>query len=161
MQLDEKRADVDQGVIRGWKERADTAERELERLKRKRKDSVSPDRVVTGILKRPGSSPFSAQQAAASFAPPPSAQPTPKRSRTRKERWRDSANEQARNLHSSSAPPTSSNQDGGKEKKEHTSMVKKRDPVLNNTPYSFRKKQDIIEEIQNMTTRATQTRKKL
>jgi hypothetical protein len=50
-------------------------------------------------------------------------------------------------LNSSGVPLTSSNQDGGKERKEHTSMAKKKDPVLNNTLYSFRKKQDIIDEI--------------
>ena len=57
MQLDEKEAEVNQKVTRGLKERLDMAECELERLKRKRKDSVSPDRVVTEILKRPGASP--------------------------------------------------------------------------------------------------------
>jgi hypothetical protein len=57
IQLDEKEAEVNQKVMRGLKERVDTAEGELERLKRKRKESVSPDRVVTGILKRSGTSP--------------------------------------------------------------------------------------------------------
>jgi hypothetical protein len=50
-------------------------------------------------------------------------------------------------MHSSSAPHTSSNKDGVEEKKEHTSLAKKRDPVLYNSPYSFRRKQDIIDEI--------------
>jgi hypothetical protein len=50
-------------------------------------------------------------------------------------------------LNSSGVPLTSSNQDGGKERKKHTSMAKKKDPVLNNTLYGFRKKQDIIDEI--------------
>ncbi len=40
-------------VVVNLKKRLETAEVELERLKRKRKESVSPDRVVTGILKRP------------------------------------------------------------------------------------------------------------
>ena len=52
-------------------------------------------------------------------------------------------------MHSSSEPPTSSNQDGDKAKKEHASLAKKKekDPVLWNTPYSFRKRQDILDEI--------------
>ncbi len=83
MQLNEKEAEVNQKVTRGLKERLDTAEGELERLKRKRKDSVSPDRIITGILKRPGSSPPSAQKAAKTDATPTSAQPTPKKSRNK------------------------------------------------------------------------------
>ncbi len=93
MQLDEKEAEVNQKVMRGLKLRMDTAEGELERLKRKRKDSISPDRVITGILKRPGASPLSAQQAAGMDAPPTSTQPTPKKSRTRKDRWNEQAKE--------------------------------------------------------------------
>jgi hypothetical protein len=138
---------MDENVMHGLKVRMETAENELERLKRKRTDSISPERVITGILKHPSASSLSAQQAAGTDIPPASAQPTPKKSRTRKERWSDMAKEHAQDMHSSSAPPTSSNQDGGKEKKEHTSMAKKKDPVLTNTPYSFRKKQDIIDEI--------------
>ncbi len=87
MQLDEREAEVNQKAMRGLKERVDTAESELERFKRKRKDSISPDRVViTGILKRPGASPPSAQKATKADAPPASAQPTPKKSRTRRNR---------------------------------------------------------------------------
>ncbi len=73
-----KEAELNQNVMRGLKARMETAEGELERLKRKRKDSISPERVITGILKRPGASPLSAQQAAGTDAPPASAQPTPK-----------------------------------------------------------------------------------
>ncbi len=139
---------MDENVMLGMKVRMKTAENELERLKRKRTDSVSPERTITSILKRPGASSLSAQQAAGTDISPASAQPTLKNSRTRKERWSDMAKEHDQYMHSSSAPPTSSNQDGGKEKKEHTSMAKKKDPVLINTPYSFRKKkQDIIDEI--------------
>jgi hypothetical protein len=43
---------------------------------------------------------------------------------------------------------TSFNQDGVKEKKEQTSHAKKRDPVLNNPPSSVRRKNDIIDEIE-------------
>ena len=92
LQLDEKEAEVNKKVMRGLKERVDTAEREIERLECKRKDSISPDRVVTGILKRPGASPLSTQRTAGIDAPT-SSQPTPKKSRTRKEKWSDLAKE--------------------------------------------------------------------
>jgi hypothetical protein len=49
---------------------------------------------------------------------------------------------------SASAPLTSSNQDGVKGKKEHSSLARKRDPVLNNPPSSVRRKHDIINEIE-------------
>ncbi len=69
---------LDESVLLGMKARMETAENELERLKRKRTDSISPERVITGILKRPGASPHSAKPAAGTDAPPASAQPTPK-----------------------------------------------------------------------------------
>jgi hypothetical protein len=138
MQLDEKEAQVDRKVTLGLKARMDTAENELERLKRKRKDSISPDRVITGILKRPNASPLSSQQAARADDPPTSAQPTPKKSRSRKEKWSNSA----------CVPLTSFNQDGVQEKKEQTSLARKRDPVLNNPPSSVGRKNDIIKEIE-------------
>jgi hypothetical protein len=151
MQLEEKEAEVNQRVTRGLKERLDTAEGELERLKRKRKDSVSPDRVVTRILKRPVASPPSAQKATKMDTLTASAQPTPKKSRTRRNRF----NEQATGLtqhngpvNSAGLPLTSFNQDGVKDKKEQTSHAKKRDPVLNNPPSSVRRKNDIIDEIE-------------
>jgi hypothetical protein len=127
----------------GMKERMDAAENELERWKRKRTDSISPERVITGILKRPADLSPSKQPAAGKDVTASSAQPTPKKSRNRKDRWDE--------IPSSSVapkpPPTSSNKDGYKGKKEHTSPGKKKDPVLDNTPYSFRRKQDIIQEI--------------
>ena len=46
-----------EAVVGDLKKRLETAEGELERLKRKRKDSVSPDRVITKILQRPVASP--------------------------------------------------------------------------------------------------------
>ena len=52
-----KEAELNEKVMRGLKARVETAEGELERLKRKRKNSISPERVITGILKRPGASP--------------------------------------------------------------------------------------------------------
>jgi chromosome segregation ATPase len=132
-------AQMDSDVMVGLKKQADTAKSELERLKRKRVDSLSPERIITGILQRPVDPPPSERLHTAKGVPPVSAQPTPKKSRTRKERWSD--------IHSSSAPHTSSNKDGVKEKKEHTSLTKKRDHVLYNSAYSFRRKQDIIDEI--------------
>jgi hypothetical protein len=44
---------LDENVMLGLKKRIETAESELERLKRKRTDSIIPERVITGILKRP------------------------------------------------------------------------------------------------------------
>jgi hypothetical protein len=128
---------MDEGVMLGLKVRMETAESELERLKRKRTDSISPEHVITGILKRPADRP----PPTGKDVPSSSAQPTPKKSRTRKDRWNDAS--------SSSAPPTSSNKDGLKGRNEHASLVnKKRDPVLYNSPSSFRRKQDIIKEIE-------------
>ncbi len=136
-----KEAELNDKAMRGLKARVETAEGELERLKRKHKDSISPERVITGILKRPSASPLSAQQASGTDSPPTSAQPTPKKSRTRKEKWSDFAKEHTQHsgfLNPAGVPITSSNQDGGKETKEHTSMAKRKGPVLNNTLYSFR-----------------------
>ncbi len=127
-------------VMLGMKVRMETAESELERLKRKRTDSISPERAITSILKRPAAPPPSEPLAAGKDILSSSAQPTPKKSRTRKERWNDT--------YSSSAPPTSSNKNGFNGNKEHTSPARKKDPVLDNSPNSFRRKQDIIEEIQ-------------
>ncbi len=53
MKLDEKEAELNEKAIRGLKKRLETTEGELESLKRKRADSTSPERVITGILKRP------------------------------------------------------------------------------------------------------------
>ncbi len=120
----------------GLKKRMETAKSELERLKRKRTDSISPERVITGILKRPADrSPPTGKN-----VPSSSAQPTPKKSRTRKDGWND--------IPPSSALPPSSNKDGLKGRNEHASLVKKRNPVLYNSPSSFRRKQDIIKEIE-------------
>jgi predicted nuclease with TOPRIM domain len=47
---------MDEDAMGGMKTRMETAENELERLKRKRADSTSPERVVTSILKRPAAS---------------------------------------------------------------------------------------------------------
>ncbi len=132
-------AQMGSDVMVGLKKQADTATSELEQLKRKRVDSLSPVRTITGILQRPVDPTPSEQLYTGKDVPPASAQPTPKKSRTRKDRWSD--------LHSSSAPPTSSNKDGLKGSKDHSSPAKKRDPVLHNSPYSFRRKQDIIDEI--------------
>ena len=121
----------------------ETAEGELERLKRKRKDSISPERVITGILKRPGASTPSAQQAAGTDTSPASAKPAPKKPRTRTKKWGEMAKEPTQCV-----PPTSANKDGVKEKKENTSAAKKRDPVLHNPLSSFRRKNDLINEIE-------------
>jgi hypothetical protein len=133
------------------KKKLDTAEGELERLKRKRKDSVSPDRVVTRILQRPVASPPSAQMAATMDTPPTSAQPAPKKSRTRRNRFGEQVAELSQHVGPSSSagiPLTSFNQDGVREKKKQTSPVRKRDPVLDNPPSSVRRKNDIINEIE-------------
>jgi hypothetical protein len=95
-------ARMDESIMVGLKKKLETAESELESLKRKRADSISPERVITGILKRPAASSPSGQN-----VPSSSAQPTPKKARNRKDRWDD---------HSSSVPskipPTSINRDG-------------------------------------------------
>ncbi len=151
MQLDEKEAEVNQKVMRGLKERVDTAEGELERLKRKRKESVSPDRVITGILKRPDASPPSVQRATKKDTPPSSAQPAPKKSRTRRSRFDEQVPQPSQHggPASSVGPPlTSFNQVGVIGKKEQTSHAKRKDPVLNNPPTSVRRKSDIINEIE-------------
>jgi hypothetical protein len=124
----------------GLKVRMEIAESELERLKRKRTDSVSPERVITGILKRPATADsMDRSPPTGKEVPSSSAQLTPKKSRTRKDRWND--------VPTSSAPPTSSNRNGLKGRNDSGSQPKKRDPVLYNSPSSFRKKQDIIKEI--------------
>jgi hypothetical protein len=121
----------------------ETAESELESLKRKRADSISPERVITGILKRPAVLSPSGQN-----VPSSSAQPTPKKSRNRRNWWDE--------IHSSSMPtkppPISSNRDGLKRSNEHTSLAKKRDPVLHRSLGSARKKQDVINDIEESAT---------
>jgi hypothetical protein len=81
----------------------ETAEGELERLKRKRADSNSPVRTVTSILKRPVSPSVTEPLPAATNMDilSSSAKPTPKRSRTRRERWKDVAKEHDQYMHSS------------------------------------------------------------
>ncbi len=86
-QLDEKEAEVNLRVMHEMKLRMEKAENELERLKPKRTDSISPERVITDILKRPGASPLSANPAARADSFPATAQPEPKKSRNRKDRW--------------------------------------------------------------------------
>jgi hypothetical protein len=69
---------LDESVMLGLKARMETAENELERLKRKRTDSISPERVITGILKRSADLSPSKQSAAGKDVISSSAQPTPK-----------------------------------------------------------------------------------
>ena len=116
--------------MRGLKKRLETTEGELESSKRKRADSTSPERVITGILKRPIASPPTGQD-----VPSSSAQPTPKKSRNRKDRW-DVA--QPASL-PPKMPPTSSNRDGFKRRNEAVSQVKKRDPVEGKRPVEGKK----------------------
>jgi hypothetical protein len=114
-------------------------------LKRKRANSISPDRQFTSILKRPalisgGPAVLSAQGQNSSSS---ATQPTPKKSRNRKDRWD--------NLPTSvppKQPHTSNNRDGLKEKGEHHSPPKRRDPVLQDPPNSVRRKQDITKDIE-------------
>ena len=139
---------LDEAVILGMRTRMETAEGELERLKRKRADSISPERIVKSILKRPDSSSVSEPRVAATETDTlsSSVKPTPKKPR-RRERWNTLDKEHVQDMHSSKAPPTSSNQDGSKDKNGRASLTKRKDPVLQNTPHSFRTKQDIIDEI--------------
>jgi hypothetical protein len=144
-----KRAAImDADVMVGLKKRSETAESELESLKRKRTDSISPERAITAILKRPAIPPPSGQRATRKDVPSSSAQPTPKKSRNRKNRWDEG--------HPSSVPPkippTSSNRDGLKGRNEHISLGKKRDPVLHSSLGSARKKQDVISDIEESAT---------
>ncbi len=147
-----RRASIDSdAVVVNLKKKLDTVEGELERLKRKRKDSVSPDRVVTKILQRPVASPPSAQMATNMDTPPTSAQPAPKKPRTRRNRFGEQVAELTQHggpADSAGIPLTSSNQDGVREKKKQTSPARKRDPVLNNPPSSVRRKNEIINEIE-------------
>jgi hypothetical protein len=131
-------AKMDEGVMVGLKKKLEAAEGELESLKRKRADSTSPERAFTSILKRPAASSPAAQD-----VPSSSAQPSPKKSRNRKNRW-DVA--QPGSLPPKS-PPTSSNRDGYKRSKSMTSPPKKRDPVLHNQLNSARNKHDILKDI--------------
>jgi hypothetical protein len=96
---------------------------------------------VTGILKRPGASPPSVQKSVKADTPPVSAQPALKKSRTRKNRFEERVTELAH---------TSFNQVGVKGNKEQASQAKRRviDPVLTNPPSSVRRKNDIINEIE-------------
>ena len=130
---------MDEDVMVGLKKKLETAESDLESLKRKRTDSISPERAITGILKRPSAPSPSRQN-----VPSSSVQPTPKKSRNRKNRW-DA-------IHSSSVPnkppPISSNRDGLKRGYEHTPQIQRKDPVLHKSLSSARKKQDIIKDIE-------------
>jgi hypothetical protein len=130
---------MDEDVMVGLKKKLQTAESDLESLKRKRTDSISPERAITGILKRPSAASPSRQN-----VPSSSGQPTPKKSRNRKNRW-DS-------IHSSSVPnkppPITSNRDGLKRGYEHTPQTRRKDPVLHKSLSSARKKQDIIKDIE-------------
>jgi hypothetical protein len=64
---------LDENVMVGLKKRVETAKSELERLKRKRTDSIRPERMITGILKRPAIPPPSGQHAAGKDVPSSSA----------------------------------------------------------------------------------------
>ena len=75
-------AQMDEGVMIGLRKRLESAHSEIESLKRKRAESTSPERRVTSILKRPAISSPPGQN-----VPSSSAQPTPKKSRNRKDRW--------------------------------------------------------------------------
>jgi hypothetical protein len=123
----------------GLKKKLEAAEGELESLKRKRADSTSPERAFTSILKRPAASSPAAQD-----VPSPSAQPSPKKSRTRKNRW-DVA--QPGSLPPQS-PPTSSNRDGFKRRNEAASQAKKKDPVLHRYLGDVRNKHDVLKDIE-------------
>ena len=78
---------ITEDVVVGLKKRLETAEGELDSLKRKRADSNSPERSITAILKRPALHSPSGQHASRKDAPSSSAQPTPKKSRNRRSKW--------------------------------------------------------------------------
>ena len=77
-----REAQTDETIMVGLKKKLEAAQSEIESLKRKRADSSSPERRVTCILKRPAVSSPPGQN-----VPSSSAQPTPKKSRNRKDRW--------------------------------------------------------------------------
>ncbi len=127
----------------GLKKKLDTAESEIESLKRKRADSISPQRLITSILKRPAAPSPSEQH-----IPSSSAQPTPKKARNRRNRWDEAQSSGV----PPKIPPTSGNRDGLKGMKEHTSPARKRDPVLRSPLSSVRRKQDISNDIEESAT---------
>jgi hypothetical protein len=132
--LKEKEAQADNTIMVALRKKLEAANGEIESLKRKRDASISPQRQVTSILKR---------QVPGQNAPSSSAQPTPKKSRNRKERWDT--------LPTSVTPrqtPTSVNRDGVKGKGGHVSPPKARDPVLHGSLSSVRRKQDISQDIE-------------
>ena len=129
---------MDESLMIGLKKKLEAAESEIESLKRKRADSVSPERQITGILKRPEVSSPPGQD-----VPSSSAQPIPKKSRNRKNRWNDLITSVPPKI-----PPTSINRDGVKGKSMHTSPPRKRDPVLHSSLSSVKRKQDIINDIE-------------
>ncbi len=133
-----REAQTDESIMVGLKKKLEAAESELESLKRKRADSISPERGITSILKRPATSSPSGQN-----VPSSSAQPTPKKVRNRKERWVDHSSSV-----SSKIPPTSTNRDGLKGKNVHASPPRRRDLVLLSSLSSVRRKQDIINDIE-------------
>jgi hypothetical protein len=104
-------------------------------------------------LRRPGASPPSAQKPTKTDTSPASAQPVPKKSRSRRDRFGDQVTELSQHIgpsRSAGVPHTSFNQVGYKEKKEQFSQAKRRvyDPVLTNPPGCVRRKSDIINEIE-------------
>jgi hypothetical protein len=133
-----REAQTDEAIMVRLRKKLEAAESELEGLKRKRADSISPERGITSILKRPAASSPSGQN-----VPSSSAQPTPKKARNRKDSWVD---------HSSSVPSkiplTSTNRDGLKGKNVHASPPRRRDPVLLSSLSSVRRKhEDIINDM--------------
>jgi hypothetical protein len=129
----------------GLKKKLEAANGEIEGLKRKRANSSSPERQFTSILKRPAvlSAGPAVLSAPEQNVPSSAVQPTPKRSRNRKDRWD--------NLPTSvppKQPHTSNNRDGLKGKGEHFSPPKRRDPVLHDPLNSVRRKQDVIKDIE-------------
>ncbi len=56
-----REAQTDETIMVGLKKKLEAAESELESLKRKRADSISPERGITSILKRPAASSPSGQ----------------------------------------------------------------------------------------------------
>jgi hypothetical protein len=133
-----REAQTDETIMVGLKKKLEAAQSEIESLKRKRADSSSPERQVTSIHKRSAVLSPPGQN-----VPSSSAQSTPKKSRNRKNRWDDLATSVPPKI-----PPTSINRDGVKGKIVHTSPPRRRDPVLHGSLSSVRRKQDIINDIE-------------
>jgi hypothetical protein len=140
-----KEAQADNTIMVGLKKKLEAANGEIEGLKRKRANSSSPERQFTSILKRPAllSEGPAVLSASVQNVRSSAVQPTPKKSRNRKERWDNLPTSVPPKL-----PHTSNNRDGLKGKGGHFSPPKGWDPVLHDSLNSVRRKLDITKDIE-------------